>query len=94
MTIEDLQKCVDHVIAEHLNKVLKLRTIILNESTGKHGMMLKKLCFIPNDEMLLGQKAILNWEDWTVTTCDINERDEMVIADEVTLLEKSLQNLS
>ena len=45
MATEDLQKCVDHVIAEHGDKVLKLKTVILNENTGKHGMMSKKLWF-------------------------------------------------
>ena len=33
----------DHVITEHGDKVLKLRTIILNENTGKHEMMSKTL---------------------------------------------------
>ena len=91
---EDLRKYVDHVIAEHGDKVLKLRTVILNVNTGKHGMMSKNVGFIPNDEMLLGQKVIMNREDWTVTACDTNERDdtEMVMANEVTLLERCLQN--
>ena len=59
-------------------------------------MMSKNFGFIPRDEMLPGQKAIVNREDWTVTTCDTNERDdtEMVMTDEVTLLERSLQILS
>ena len=39
MATEDLQKCVDHVIVEHGDKVLKLRTVILKENTGKHSMM-------------------------------------------------------
>ena len=39
MATEDLQKCVDYVIVEHWDKVLKLRTVILKENTGKHGMM-------------------------------------------------------
>ena len=58
--------------------------------------MSKNFGLIPNDEMLPGQKANVNREDWAVTTCDTNERDDtdMVRADEVILLEKSLQNLS
>ena len=53
MATEDLQKCVDHVIAEHGDKVLKLRTMMLNDVKKNFG-------FIPHDEMLPGQKAIVN----------------------------------
>ena len=42
MPTEDLQKCVDHVIADHGDKVLKLRAIIPNENTGKHEVISKK----------------------------------------------------
>ena len=84
------------MIAEHGDKVLKLKTIMLNENTGKHEKMSKIFGFIPSDGTLPGQKAIVNREDWTVTTCDTNETydTEMVRADVVTLLERYLQNLS
>ena len=39
MPTEDLQKRVDHVIAKHGDTVLKLRAIILNEYTRKHGII-------------------------------------------------------
>ena len=43
VTTADLQKCIDHVIAEHGDKVLNLRTIILNENTGNTELCQKTL---------------------------------------------------
>ena len=73
MATEDLQKCADRGTLGQSSEI-KNYNIILNENTGKHGMMKKTFGFIPNNEMLPGQKAIVNREDWTVTTCDTNER--------------------
>ena len=50
MPTEDLQKCVDHVIANHGDKVLKLRATILNENTRKH-LKNNNFGFIPTDKL-------------------------------------------
>ena len=64
MATEDLQKCVTHVITNHGGKCKKIRTLPLNEKTGKFGWMSKDFGFIPNDHITPEQYAVVNREDW------------------------------
>ena len=96
---DDLQTCINHVVEAHGERLLKVKTAVLDEQSGIKGMKTKNFGIIPNEILRPGQYLVANHNDWTVTvqeenTIEDNEIKQMDTDDGISFLEKSLQNLS
>ena len=74
---DDLQPCVNHVVKNHGDKLLKVKTRALDEKYDTFGMKSKNFGFIPNDTLEPGQYLIANPSNLTVTLQDkTNDYDD------------------